>query len=117
MGEDTRTDGTAVSDGRDPQEIRDEIDDIRRELGATAAALMAKTDVKRQAQQRVSETKASVAHRAEDVLGRARQTSPRTAVSASSRISSVARENPAPVAAAGAFAAGVLVGAIAGRKQ
>ena len=33
MGQDTRADGTAVTQEREPQEIREEIEDTRHELG------------------------------------------------------------------------------------
>jgi hypothetical protein len=117
MGEEPRTGGTQVSaeSTRDPQEIRRDIDATRDELGDTVEALAEKTDVKAQAQQKVAAVKQSVNVKKDEVLGRARQASPEGARSAAGTMSQKARENPLPVAAAAAFAAGWLLGRITNR--
>lgn len=64
MGEDQRTASTehVVSDDgtRSPEQIRDDIEHTREELGETVAALADKADVKAHAKARIDETKARV---------------------------------------------------------
>jgi hypothetical protein len=108
MGEDPRTAGTAVTDSSDPEEIRQEIEATREEMGETVAALAAKADVKTQAKKRVEDTKATIGSKKDELLGRARKASPDSASKAASQVSVKARQNPVPVAAAGAFAFGFL---------
>ncbi|MBV8947163.1 MAG: DUF3618 domain-containing protein [Solirubrobacterales bacterium] len=118
MGEDPRTAGTAVTGSSDaavtgsgdPEEIRQEIEATREELGDTVAAIAAKADVKSQAKQKIQDTKAAVTGRKNELLGKAKQASPQTASTAATSVSQKARENPVPAAAAGAFAFGFLAG-------
>jgi hypothetical protein len=49
-----------VSTAKDPEEIRDEIEATRQELGDTVEALAAKADVKAIAHEKIESTKASV---------------------------------------------------------
>lgn len=95
-----------MSTARDPDQIQDEIEQTRAELGDTVEALAQKADVKAQAKRKVDQTKASVA----DKIGSAKEASPDTAVSAVSQVSSKAKANPLPLAALGAFAAGFVAG-------
>jgi len=74
------------------------------------AALSEKADVKAQAKQKIEDTKASVTGKKEQLLGKAKETSPDAGVSAASQASQKARQNPVPVALAGMFAAGFLAG-------
>jgi chromosome segregation ATPase len=122
MGEDAGTGRTSVNDSQDPEQIRAEIEETRRELGETVAALSAKTDVKTQAQAKVEEVKASVSEkrdelrdRSEELLGRAKEMSPDTALHAAQQGSVKAKENPVPVAAIGAFVLGFLSGRLTKR--
>jgi ElaB/YqjD/DUF883 family membrane-anchored ribosome-binding protein len=110
MGQDPSTDGTAVTQEREPQEIRSDIEETRQELGDTAASLAEKADVKAQAKQKVEETKASVAEKKDEWVGKAREASPQGAASAATSVSQKARENRLPLAAAGAFLLGLLIG-------
>jgi hypothetical protein len=59
MGEEPSTVGTPVT-SKDPEEIREEIEATRRELGDTVEALAAKADVKAIAHEKVESAKASV---------------------------------------------------------
>ena len=116
MDQEPRTSGSAVSSGSDdPEQIRQEIEETRQELGDTVEALAAKTDFKEQAKRRAADTKASVNAKKEELLGKARQASPEGAQSAASQATTKARENPVPVAAIGAFAAGFLLGRLSSR--
>jgi hypothetical protein len=76
---------------REPEEIRQEIDETREELGETVAAVAEKTDVKKQARDKADELKSQAGERAEEVKAKA-------------------QENPMPLALAGAFATGLMVG-------
>jgi ElaB/YqjD/DUF883 family membrane-anchored ribosome-binding protein len=110
MGKDPGTSGATVSETQDPEQIRQQIEATREELGDTVEALAAKTDVKTQAKRKLEETKASIAGKNEEILGKAKEASPDAAVSMTSSAGQRARENPLPVAVAGAFALGFLAG-------
>jgi ElaB/YqjD/DUF883 family membrane-anchored ribosome-binding protein len=115
MGEDARAGGTRVTgeEGtREPEDIRRDIDSTRDELGDTVAALAEKTDVKAQAQKKVAEVKQTVSAKRTELVEKARASSPDGASSAAASAKEKARENPLPVAVAGAFAAGLIVGRI-----
>ena len=60
MGEDPGTVGAPVEAAKDPEQIREDIEATRRELGDTVEALAAKTDVKAHVRERVERTKASM---------------------------------------------------------
>ncbi len=99
------------------EELQREIEHTREQLGDTVEALAAKTDVKAQAQQKIEETKATVAEKKDEILGKAREASPESASSAASSAADQARENPLPLAAAGAFVAGFLFGRVTKRRR
>ena len=106
-----------MSAAREPDEIRDEIEATREEMGDTIEALAEKTDVKAQANRKVEETKADARQKVEDVkvkadelLGKAKEASPESAVAAAGQAQQKARENPMPLALVGAFAVGFLLG-------
>ena len=112
MGEDPSTGSSAVTDTQDPEQIQREIEQTREELGDTVESLAKKADLKAQAKQKINQTKASVSAKKEQVLGKAGQASPGGAAATATQASQKARENPLPVAAAGAFVAGFLAGRI-----
>ncbi len=60
MGEEPGTVGAPVEGSKDPEQIREEIEATRRELGDTVEALAAKTDVKAHVRERIERTKASL---------------------------------------------------------
>ena len=60
MGEEPRTVGAPVEGPKDPEQIRQEIEATRRELGDTVEALAAKTDVKAHVRDRIERTRASL---------------------------------------------------------
>jgi ElaB/YqjD/DUF883 family membrane-anchored ribosome-binding protein len=108
----------------DPEQLRAEIEDTRRELGETVAALSAKTDVKAQAHLKVDEVKAAVGEKREELLGkknellgRARGASPDSALAAASSTSAKVRQNPLPAAVAGAFVGGFVLGRLKGSRS
>jgi len=110
MGKDPSTGSATMTDAQEPEQIQREIEQTREELGDTVEALAQKADVKAQAKQKLDDTKSAVNQKKEQLFGRAKETSPDGAVSAASQASQKARENPVPLAVAGAFAAGFLAG-------
>jgi hypothetical protein len=112
-----------MSGAKDPDQLREEIEETRAELGDTVAAMAHKTDVKAQVKERIEHAKASVEERIErtkvsvarekgELIGEARHASPESALSAASQASDQARRHPLLLAAAGSFA----IGFIAGRR-
>jgi ElaB/YqjD/DUF883 family membrane-anchored ribosome-binding protein len=103
----------------DPAEIREEIEETRGELGETVAAVAEKTDVKKQAEAKKDELKDQASAKAEEAkatvqaLGeKAKQAAPDSASDGVAQAQRFAQENPLPVAVAGAFVAGLLLGRI-----
>ena len=112
MGEDPGTERASVAnESKDPEQIRDEIEATRRELGDTVEALAAKADVKARVRDKVDSAKESAAEK----LGKAREASPDSVSTGATQASDMARKNPLPLAAAGAFAAGFLLGRVTKR--
>ncbi len=60
MGQEPGTVGAPVEAAKDPEQIREEIEATRRELGDTVEALAAKADVRAHVRRRVQRTKASL---------------------------------------------------------
>jgi hypothetical protein len=106
-----------MTEQRDPEQIQQEIEATRAELGETVAALAQKADVKAQARSKLQQTRATVSARTDQALTRAREASPDSAGSAAVRLSQGAKANPLPVAALGAFAVGFLAGRLAKRAR
>ena len=77
--------GSQSTQARDPEQIERDIERTRKELADTVAAVAEKADVKGQAKQKVSETRARVDERREAAV-------------------SAARQNPGPMAIGGALA-------------
>jgi ElaB/YqjD/DUF883 family membrane-anchored ribosome-binding protein len=120
MGQDQGTAVAPVTEAKDPEQLREEIEETRRELGDTVEALAAKTDVKARMHEKVESTKVSVAHKKDELLGKARESSPDSvragASQAASQATQKARENPLPVTAIGAFIGGFLLGRLTKRR-
>lgn len=108
---------------RSPDEIRREIEATRLELGETVEALAAKTDVKAQAKQRISAVKDTTQQKKDDVVAKAKEAAPdsasagvQQAAATAQHVAATAQQTPLPFAAAGAFAAGVLIGWLLARR-
>jgi ElaB/YqjD/DUF883 family membrane-anchored ribosome-binding protein len=106
----------AESESKSPEEIRSEIEQTREELGDTVEALAAKTDVKGQAQDRISAAKETISERKDDFVAKAKQATPESASAGAQQLSSTVSQKPLPFATAGAFAAGLAVGFLLGRR-
>src|SRR3954462_9563597 len=120
MGQDKGQVGTAVeNEQKSPEQIRREIEDTREELGDTAAALAAKTDVKARAKEKVDDVKQTIAEK-KDSFGSSTGAdgdggASAQANAAAAQIKSKAQENPIPTAAIAAFVGGFLFGRITAR--
>ncbi len=117
MDQEAGTGGTTVSGSGDPEQIRQEIDETRQQLGDTVEALAEKTDVKKQARRKLDETKVTAATKKDQLLGKANELSPDGARTAAIQAAETARRNPVALVAAGGFVAGLVVGRIGSRRQ
>jgi ElaB/YqjD/DUF883 family membrane-anchored ribosome-binding protein len=122
MGEDQGAVSPSVTESRgvdqtpdDPQELRDEIERTRQDLGDTVAALAEKTDVKARAREKVADVRQNVSDRRTELVGRAKESSPDGASSAAVQVRTKAQENPIHTAAIAAFVGGFLLGRITAR--
>src|SRR5688572_15089083 len=102
---------------KSPGEIQAEIDATREDLGDTVAAVADKTDIKKQAKAKLSEAKESVgaktdqakskvAETTDSLSDRAQEATPESAAAGAQQAQQFAKENPVPLAIAGAFLAG-----------
>jgi ElaB/YqjD/DUF883 family membrane-anchored ribosome-binding protein len=102
---------------RSPEEIREDIEQTRTELGDTAAALAQKVDVKKQAKAKMSGVKEKARQQADSVKQAATakreevaEKAPNSAGAAVERVQRFVQENPAAFAIGGAFVAGFALG-------
>lgn len=107
---------------RDPEDIRKDIESTRAELGETVSEVAAKTDVGKQAKAKTDELKEQAGAKAQEAKakarefgGKAREIAPDSAGEGVQQAQQVARENPVPVALAGAFLAGLVLGRLTSR--
>jgi ElaB/YqjD/DUF883 family membrane-anchored ribosome-binding protein len=101
---------------KSPEEIRVDIEQTREELGDTVEALAAKTDVKGQAKERIASLKDTAQTKKDEFASRAKETTPDSAAAGAQQIKSTVTNRPVPFAALGAFAFGLLVGWLLGRR-
>ena len=106
---------------REPEEIREEIEQTREEMGGTVAAVASKTDVKKQARGKVEEVKGEAGAKAEQAKAKARElgdkakeAAPDSAGEGVQQAQHLVRENPMP-AIGGAFLAGFVLGRLMSR--
>jgi len=95
---------------RSPEEIQEDIERTREQVGDTAEQLAAKTDVKAQAQEKVEEIKGNVRSIADDLKTKASSSTPESAQQGGQQAVATVRSNPAPFALAGAVLVGYLIG-------
>jgi preprotein translocase subunit SecF len=117
----TATPSGTGGDPKSPEEIRQEIEQTREELGDTAAALAEKTDTKGQAKraaqnvkddagEKLADVKETVTSKAGDAGAAAREATPESAAEAGQQASRLARENRTVLIALAAFVLGMLIG-------
>ena len=78
MGEGPGQERTQLTDDQDKsaEQLRAEIEDVREDLGDTAAALAAKTDVKTRARERADEVKRNAMAKKDELLSKTRSSAP-----------------------------------------
>jgi ElaB/YqjD/DUF883 family membrane-anchored ribosome-binding protein len=86
-----------------------DIEQTRREVGDTAAALAEKADVKSQAKARIDDVKSRVDAKRGDSVERVKQSTPEPVKRAATSLSTTAQKHPKPIGIAVAAAVGVLL--------
>ena len=107
---------------RSPEEIREDIEQTREQLGDTAAAVAQKADVKKQAKEKASAVKEKASAKADSIKQTATakreevaEKAPDSAGAAVERAQRYAQQNPAALAIGGAFVAGFALGKLRSR--
>ncbi len=98
------------SQDKSPEELRQDIEETRQQLGDTVEALAEKTDVKAQAKRRIDSLKGTARQKQEQAKAKAKAAAPESAGAGAQQVVGAAKQNPVPVATAGAFVAGFLLG-------
>jgi uncharacterized membrane protein len=106
-----------TDDQKSPEELRAEIEEVREDLGDTAAALAAKTDVKTRAREKADELKRTAAGKKDELLSKAGRSSTSAGPGALTQARTTARQNPVLVAAAGALIGGFAIGRLTRRGE
>jgi chromatin segregation and condensation protein Rec8/ScpA/Scc1 (kleisin family) len=114
-GKSSTATGADASPSREPEEIREDIEQTREELGDTVAAMAEKTDVKKQAQAKAEELKGQATAKARELGDKAKEIAPESAGEGMQQAQRIAQENPMPMALAGTFVAGFLLGRLFSR--
>ncbi len=117
MDEAARTGGTPVNEQepRTPEEIREDIEETREGLGDTAEALAQKADVKGQAKAKFENVKQQARDKTQEFTSKAKDAAPESTGAGAEQVTSMAKENPVPLAVGGAFIAGLVIGWIVRR--
>ena len=122
MDQATREGGADVTEVTDegrqksPEQLREEIGQTRKQLGDTVEALAAKTDVKAQVKVRAASVKDTAQQKKDEFVSAAKNATPESASAGAQQVATTVQDKPLPFAAGGAFAAGLLVGWLAGRR-
>jgi Protein of unknown function (DUF3618) len=124
MGQDQgqeRTRLVAADDEKSPEQLRAEIEEVREDLGDTAAALAAKTDVKTRAREKADEVKRTAVDKKDEVLSKLDRSTPgesgTAGPSVATRIRAKAQQKPVLTASLGAFAGGFALGWLSRRPD
>jgi Protein of unknown function (DUF3618) len=105
-----------VGEQKSPAELRREIEQTREELGDTVQALAEKTDVKAQARDRIAAVKDTAQEKKDEFVFKAKHATPDSASAGARQVASRLQQEPVPFTAGGAFAAGLLLGWLLGRR-
>jgi hypothetical protein len=108
--------GAGNPEEKSPDQIREEIEKTREELGDTVAAVAAKTDVKAQAQAKVDDVKAQASAKADETKAKAKElgdkakaAAPESPAEGVQQAQALAKQNPKPFAIAAALIAALLL--------
>ena len=104
------------SQQKSAEEIRTEIEQTREALGDTVEALAEKADVKGRPRTASRRSRTPLEHKKAEFTSRAREVTPESAGAGVQQVASTVSRQPVPFTAAGAFAAGALVGWLLGRR-
>ena len=126
MDQDKGKAGTRV-ENRDPEQIKEEIEQTREELGDTVAAVTEKADVKKQAKAKVAGAKEKAATKKaaakqkttetkEQATAKAKEVTPESAGAGVEQAQQAARENPVPLMVGLGVAAGFVLGWLVGSR-
>jgi hypothetical protein len=103
------THGGPTDSEKSPDEIREEIEETRGELGDTVAAVAEETDVKAQAKSKVDDVKAQASAKtdeaklkAKELSDKAKAAAPESPAEGAQQVQTLAKENPKPLAIAAA---------------
>ena len=100
-----------------PEQLRAEIELTRTQLGDTVEALAARTDVKARAKERFAALRSDATQRKNQLVSRTREATPDSAETKGKQLTTTVKRNPVGFAAAGALAAGLLIGVLVGRRK
>jgi ElaB/YqjD/DUF883 family membrane-anchored ribosome-binding protein len=106
-----------ATEPKTPEQLRAEIELTRRQLGDTVEALAARTDVKARAKERFAALRSGATQRKDQLVARTREATPDSAEAKGQQLTTTVKRNPVPFAAAGALAAGLLIGVLVGRRK
>jgi hypothetical protein len=114
-----------AEDEKSAAQLRADIEDVRADLGDTAAALAAKTDVKARAREKADELRRAATGKKDDLLSKVGRPpsagndsdagASERAASVAAQVRSKAEQNPVLVAALGALAGGFALGRLTRR--
>jgi F0F1-type ATP synthase assembly protein I len=104
-----------AKESREPEEIREDIEQTREELGETVAAMAEKTDVKQQAKAKAEELKGQAGAKAKELSDKAKGVAPDSTTEGVQQAQRLAKENPVPLAFVCVFVAGVVFGRLLSR--
>jgi ElaB/YqjD/DUF883 family membrane-anchored ribosome-binding protein len=108
---------TPAADQRTPEQLRAEIEVTRQQLGDTVEALAARTDFKTRTKERFAALRSDASARTNELVARTREATPESAEAKGQQLTATVKANPIPFAAAGALAAGLLIGVLIGRRK
>jgi alanyl-tRNA synthetase len=121
MGQDpSQGQSELTDDQKSPEELRAEIEEVREDLGNTAAALAAKTDLKTRARAKADELKRSANDKKDELLSKTGRSSTGSGGGGSAALTQVrtkAQDNPVIVAAIGALVGGFAIGRLTRRDS
>jgi hypothetical protein len=103
------------------EQIKEEIEETREELGDTVAAVTEKADVKKQAKAKASDAKQTAGAKADAAkqkatakkdafVAKAKQVTPESVEASADQARHFAQQNPVPIGLGAAFAAGLVAG-------
>jgi ElaB/YqjD/DUF883 family membrane-anchored ribosome-binding protein len=127
MAEKTTHESGDTTEAREPEQIEQEIEQTREELGDTVAAVTEKADAKKQVKGKVSGAKKKAAEKKDaatqkatatkgHATAKAEEVTPESARAGMQQAQQLARENPVPVIVGIAAFGGFILGWVMGRR-